>query len=381
MNILVIGNGFDLAHNLPTKYTDFLEFVKVLKDLLTGTQISQVNWGFMNPEIKGLIIENVQNTKGNIYSNAKAWLELIEYNFWIEYFQQIQAKENWIDFESEISEIIKSLDNDMVDKDGKRVLLKENIGLLSNPFLQEVFNKHIHLSITLDTTPQYISYEKVRDRLLGDLHKLIRALELYLTLFVENIPINIQSPEIKGIKMDKVISFNYTHTYEKVYGLLNKNIEFIHGEANLDNDIETNTMVLGIDEYLPEDRNYKEIDFIGFKKYFQRINKGTGCEYKDWLAQMERGYTRNKAIHAGAETISNLVYIFGHSLDVTDADVLRSLIITEGTLTNIFSVDKKRKAQQIANLAKVLGPNELINRTGGQTKSIFFIQQKPMESK
>ena len=24
MNILVIGNGFDLAHGLPTKYTDFL---------------------------------------------------------------------------------------------------------------------------------------------------------------------------------------------------------------------------------------------------------------------------------------------------------------------------------------------------------------------
>jgi len=28
MNILIIGNGFDLAHGLPTKYTDFLEYVK-----------------------------------------------------------------------------------------------------------------------------------------------------------------------------------------------------------------------------------------------------------------------------------------------------------------------------------------------------------------
>lgn len=27
MNILIIGNGFDLAHNLPTKYTDILEFL------------------------------------------------------------------------------------------------------------------------------------------------------------------------------------------------------------------------------------------------------------------------------------------------------------------------------------------------------------------
>ena len=31
MNILLIGNGFDLAHGLPTKYTDFLEFVKLIK--------------------------------------------------------------------------------------------------------------------------------------------------------------------------------------------------------------------------------------------------------------------------------------------------------------------------------------------------------------
>ena len=26
MNILIIGNGFDLAHRLPTSYTDFLKF-------------------------------------------------------------------------------------------------------------------------------------------------------------------------------------------------------------------------------------------------------------------------------------------------------------------------------------------------------------------
>ena len=27
MNILVIGNGFDLAHGLPTKYGNFLELL------------------------------------------------------------------------------------------------------------------------------------------------------------------------------------------------------------------------------------------------------------------------------------------------------------------------------------------------------------------
>jgi hypothetical protein len=28
MNILVMGNGFDLAHGLPTRYNDFLNFIE-----------------------------------------------------------------------------------------------------------------------------------------------------------------------------------------------------------------------------------------------------------------------------------------------------------------------------------------------------------------
>ena len=28
MNILMIGNGFDLEHDLPTQYVDFLKFVE-----------------------------------------------------------------------------------------------------------------------------------------------------------------------------------------------------------------------------------------------------------------------------------------------------------------------------------------------------------------
>ena len=32
MNILVIGNGFDLAHRLPTTYKDFLEFASVFRE-------------------------------------------------------------------------------------------------------------------------------------------------------------------------------------------------------------------------------------------------------------------------------------------------------------------------------------------------------------
>ena len=33
MDILIIGNGFDLAHKLPTTYIDFLHFFIILKQI------------------------------------------------------------------------------------------------------------------------------------------------------------------------------------------------------------------------------------------------------------------------------------------------------------------------------------------------------------
>ena len=38
MNILVIGNGFDLAHGLPTSYKEFLKFVLESEDMCSRFQ-------------------------------------------------------------------------------------------------------------------------------------------------------------------------------------------------------------------------------------------------------------------------------------------------------------------------------------------------------
>ena len=38
MNILVIGNGFDLAHGLPTSYKEFLKFVLESADMCSRFQ-------------------------------------------------------------------------------------------------------------------------------------------------------------------------------------------------------------------------------------------------------------------------------------------------------------------------------------------------------
>lgn len=72
------------------------------------------------------------------------------------------------------------------------------------------------------------------------------------------------------------------------------------------------------------------------------------------------------------------VYIFGHSLDVTDKDILSDLILNDNVQTTIFYHDKDAMGQQIANLVKVIGQDELIRRTGGITKTIEFKLQQDM---
>ena len=118
MNIIVIGNGFDIAHNLPTKYTDFLEFVKVIRYILNTKNMNDIDWGKTNPQIKRIVTDNTDNTgniRKNLFSKEKVWKNLLDNNFWIEYFLQndMHGKENWIDFESEISYVIQSLHRDM----------------------------------------------------------------------------------------------------------------------------------------------------------------------------------------------------------------------------------------------------------------------------
>ncbi len=151
-------------------------------------------------------------------------------------------------------------------------------------------------------------------------------------------------------------------------------------------------MVLGIDEYLPKKRKDKDIKFIAFKKFYQRIYKGTGCKYKEWIdtikgdfadyqTELEKSTMNQKVIVNKLKKQylnKHHVYIFGHSLDVTDKDILSDLILNDNVQTTIFYHDKDAMGQQIANLVKVIGQDELIRRTGGITKTIEFKLQQDM---
>ena len=69
MNILILGNGFDIAHGLKTKYTDFLNYCK----------------------------------------NEEQYKHFCTTNIWMKHFltRQSELGDTWIDLETEIYEVIK----------------------------------------------------------------------------------------------------------------------------------------------------------------------------------------------------------------------------------------------------------------------------------
>ena len=423
MNILVIGNGFDLTHGLPTKYTDFLQFCKVIIKIYTEKKEKDVKdaWG----ELKIILDKNSRRLRKvfkEIYSNRKInefrtvaaftvntntiydeFYNDIKFNLWIDYFLQNSNynKENWIDFESEISQLIQLLDNDMHSDLSGNYNIENKIRNLSSDFLDKKY-------VSIHKNNFSISFKQMRDALQRDLLKLIRALEIYLTNYVEKIECNSISPDIKNIKVDKVLSFNYTSTYEKVYGNSGIEFDYIHGKASIKNTIKKNNMVIGIDEYLSPDRRNKDVEFIAFKKFYQRIHKQTGCKYKGWVDEIKQDYfdylqrqevarqSEQRYIPGSMQRMMNELaisakkgekyslhnlYIFGHSLDITDKDVLRDLILNDNVCTTIYYLNKDVLGQQITNLVKVIGQEELIKRTGGNTKTIEFKQQADMVKK
>lgn len=379
--ILLIGNGFDLAHGLPTSYSFFLDFCDKIKETLLFPEFSNddewkkdiiLNWDIDN-SIKSKLFEE-WNTNNNL---NKLFIEIydnIKSNIWITYFlkKRNQLGKNWIDFESEISNVVQAFECVRnCTESGKSIPRSEIEGIK----VEEV-EEFIDIFEGNDSKKFQLSYfnlnifNKCIKQMTLDLDSLIRALEIYISGFINKIEGLQKNDDIKDINPDCVLSFNYSNTYERIYGQSNKiKYDYIHGKADINNNVETCNLVLGIDEYLEGHDRDEKLEFLAFKKFYQRIYKSTDSSYMEWIDEIHRNFL-----------ITYKLYIFGHSLDKTDKDILALLICNDNVQTKIYyhrksNDDKKELGKLIRNLVRVIGAKELIRRTGGSHKTIEFIPQ------
>lgn len=366
MNILVIGNGFDLVHGLPTKYTDFLDFIKLLqKKQREKTMTDSFVVECFNEMLRQKRLTNDALKEIDISQYIDAinnFADVKNRDFWMQHFIYRETKMGgrWVDFEQEISDCVKIMETTPNDT-------------------------RVDFHNTLEETRQYILTMKKGDvirKLKKDLDDLNKSLELYMIL-VELIPIK-KREEFNFVEYGKincVVSFNYTSTFDKYgYGSIldtlfgemepfgeNKNPNFIHGKAGDEN------VILGAGETLEEDAVNTELTCVKFKKYFQRIQKRTGGKYRNWLDE--------KSSEPGGSMHN--IFIYGHSLDVTDKDILSDIILHEHTQkVTIYYYENGGKSdyeQSIINLIQVIGKEELTARVGDGR--IEFISTKDFGGK
>ena len=357
--ILVVGNGFDLAHSLPTRYTDFLDFLCILKDLNIDINFDHAGDGE----------ETCCNTDTDLDykkfiakirdSNNETWCEKVRKlsykNHLIDYFIRIKKKENnrWIDFEGKLGEIVHSLDLTY-----KRAISRSENGSLSESQLLDEVLRGEPVEFSRIRKPEYDDIKKAKEILLDDLEHLTESFQLYICNIVNkwDTKNRVLGPKYP-IGVNKCICFNYTNTIERFYpSIKEEDICYIHGKAR---DNGRDNLVLGIDDNLDDDlklEEYGDYTNIEFKKFYQRIYKRTGSIYKTWL-QPEQ---------------TNDVIFYGHSLGVADREVIRELINASQHAEICFRLKKEEFGSLIRNLAKDIGKESLIERTGEDKKAMTF---------
>lgn len=393
MNILVIGNGFDLAHGLPTRYTDFLDFVDEFNTYYST---------YKNKELEELYYSGFShlhiflNIKSNYNEISKKINDLITDNHWLTLFKEENNKNNWIDFENEISKVIQTLDGINNRFNNKVYLPKEKdvteISTDELKYLEKIFPNLKSELNPKDVSSTRISKEqilKIRDTLLLDLNRLTKCLEIYLILvsktFLEGNDRVKKLPLIESLDIDHVISFNYTDTFRLLYAPNNDNIkyDFIHGKLSDLNDDSDSKLVLGIDEFISNDRKNTDLTFVDFKKYYQRVFKDSTCNYKTWLKYYKPSKDRKINTNDAANGLfcprpNGLnIYIFGHSIDVTDKDVLEKLLLDKYKGDRIIYYYKEEsRPDKIKNLIQIIGKDNFIEYTSGSDAKIKFIDQE-----
>lgn len=207
-NLFIIGNGFDIAHGIPTKYTDFQKYIRSLymtKELIDKSFSSTMSWRYDVPRTKNLLghfDENNHLVMNDVlgfidYCLSRSQNPGMPYNFYI--------NSDWWSVEE--------------------FLGKVDIGEFFRDDPDEVL---------------YNPQKADKEFLLYDIAECFKYVEILASSWAEQIDVSnaCQIPDFKKlinctrllpINNDFCISFNYTPTLEKVYGF--DNVIHIHGIA------------------------------------------------------------------------------------------------------------------------------------------------------
>ncbi|WP_294461327.1 AbiH family protein [uncultured Ruminobacter sp.] len=402
-NILVVGNGYDIASGLNTKFADF--FLPIVNSyiLWKSQQIrvdkveSQINDYFTMVQSKYkskdkridvsssiadkelffdnqfiiillyyfyfdvYILKRIVDIKDIVESRKMRSGEVHvatygdEYYFWLDKLQEYTKEINkddsdikWLDVENVVKDIVS--DKIMICNEVKLLNIINNVE--RNKTFRTLSNSNDNKDIRLTS----ISLKECQDGMLQ-----------FNQLFCEYLQKEIQkstghndnSNECCFLKekYTHAISLNYTSTFKK--SLINSECEdyfcYVHGR------LEDKKIVVGTESfYFKEDtRDEYNLEKIPFFKFFQKVMYKTDDKYSDWL---------NRAEHLE-------LTFYGFSFSQNDYDFIRELFIDDSdnqsgvsnsgqvrkhlSSVTIYCFEEKDKYKSLVNLAACLGKKHL----------------------
>lgn len=413
-NILIVGNGYDLACGLKSKFSDFF-------NPLLARYLFQLNKKAEQNELKKEVSELYNHIydsfiKENEYKKflnkdeelffesdfSKLLIKTFYPHFWVfirciiskkvnvvvkfslqvKFLTNLESNENdssdtsdldkileklcqvidevnykdpsWFDIENVITSIVKKkmiqLQYSLKKEDNKSIL--EDIKTFN-----DALNKYEQGALYQASPSDKPGYNEQFDY---DLDSCLEGLELFKTLFTEYLKKeqtrycsankNIKNP--LNQKYDKVISLNYTNLFKQsLIETSVDNICYIHGK------LEDENIVIGTESYYfsENSRDDTNISNVPFFKFFQRVLNKTDDKYLSWLS--------------GRDYFS--LTFFGFSFSQNDFDLIRELVVQDDKVIRqkiqnitIYCYKESDKYNCLVNLATCLGKKLLLSLKG-----------------
>ena len=369
----MLGNGFDLHYKLPTKYINFLNTVEQLYYLyktkpesltdvhsigdLFGSERLQRNDAFITDSYQAY--QKNYDLIGISFDIIETLARLPETNMWCVYLlKSLNRDIGWIDFEKEIGTVLSCFEKILGEKEvsilssrnllnrQERYIIEQFNFFIENktnyvsgiPVSSEKIKKEYSVEYPVGSKVYIINDDLIINTLDKELKALADALKMYLSSFVESVAKSLIKERKIGLSSlfsytDKVITLNYTNIYESFAP--QASVIHIHGETG-------SNIVLGINANSRDELDGIDTSCLVFKKYYQRVLYSLDLEYIRFLLQATKNNIR----------IS--LSIMGHSLDITDKEIISDLFSLAKEIRIIYH-SQHALAAYISNLVKIFG--------------------------
>lgn len=299
--LIIIGNGFDLAHGLPTSYKDFMNWYfeqwrERLKDCCKSTErdelcsltLDQMStpWCFDLPLKRKIMDCNALDLfqcldSDHVKKEISPFLRKI--------LDSIETK-GWVDIENDYYDLLCSYAKERKTEEVK--ILNRHLSFLKGKLVEYLQG--------IDNGQMMRAVKNVKEEILADIKEVEIAEEF--------------KQDCKNLKIERImlLDFNYTTTTSRYfindyYKDIDIDIIHIHGKLN-----DLNSVIFGYGDEM--DDRLKDIMRLNDNEYLTNIKSVRYCEtnsYKRMLAFMESGYFQ--------------ACIIGHSCGMSDRTLLNAI--------------------------------------------------------